>query len=48
VKIKANRKTRHEHLSGFGALRKGLQVDVEAFQSNGRWIAHEIERELPD
>lgn len=48
VRIKVNSRTRYEHLSGFGALHKGLRVDVEARRSNGSWVAVEIERELPD
>jgi len=48
VRIKVNRRTRYENLSGFGALHKGLRVDVEARRSNGSWVAVEIERELPD
>jgi hypothetical protein len=45
VRIGVDRSTRYEHLGGFGALRKGLRVDVEARRSNGRWIAVNVERE---
>ena len=44
VKIKANKGTRYEHLSGFGALHKGLKVDVKAHKKNGRWIADKIDK----
>ena len=44
VRIKANSNTVYEHLSGFGALHKGLRVDVHAHRSNGRWIADKIDR----
>ena len=44
VKIKANGQTRYEHLSGFGALHKGLKVDVKAHRNSGRWIADKIDR----
>ena len=45
VKIKANKRTRYEQLSGFGALHKGLKVDVNAHKKSGRWIADKIDRE---
>lgn len=45
VKIKVNKETRYEHLSGFGALRNDLRVDVEARRSGNRWIAVHVERE---
>lgn len=44
VKIKANSSTRYEHLSGFGALHKGLKVDVKAHKTNGKWVADKIDR----
>ena len=44
VKIKANGSTRYEHLSGFGALHKGLKVDVKAHKSNGKWVADKIDK----
>ena len=44
VKIKANKSTRYEHLSGFGALHKGLKVDVKAHKKNGKWVADKIDR----
>ena len=45
VKFKVNGKTRYEDLGGghFGALHKGLRVDVLARQSNGHWIAVEVD-----
>lgn len=45
VRIRVDKSTLYEHLSGFGALRKGLLVDVEARRSNGQWIAVHVERE---
>lgn len=45
VRIKVNKSTRYEHLSGFGAMRKGMRVDVEARRSGSQWIAVHVERE---
>lgn len=45
VKFKVNSGTRYEHLSGFGALRKSMRVDVEARRSRSKWIAVHVERE---
>ena len=44
-KIKVNRATRFERLSGFGAIKVGAKnIEATARKSNGRWIASEVER----
>lgn len=45
VQFKVNKSTRYEHLKGFGALKKGMRVDVEASRSGNQWIAVHVERE---
>jgi hypothetical protein len=44
-KIKANNATSYKHLSGFGALHKGLNVDVTSHEKRGTsWIADKIKK----
>ncbi len=44
-KIKVNRRTSYERLSGFGAIKVGLRnIDVDARRNaKGRWVAANVE-----
>jgi Domain of unknown function (DUF5666) len=43
VRIKVNATTRFERLSGFGALRKGLAVEIDAAKTDSGLVAKQIE-----
>jgi hypothetical protein len=44
VRIKVNRNTRFERISGFGGLRAGrTNIEATVRRSNGRWVALEVE-----
>ena len=45
IRIKVNRNTRFERVSGLGGLSAGLQnIEATVKRSNGRWVALEVER----
>ena len=45
VRIKVNRRTRYERLSGFSAVRRGMTgIEAIARRVDGRWIASLVER----
>jgi len=45
IRIKVNRSTRYERLSGFGGLSAGLKnIEATVRRANGRWVALEVER----
>ena len=45
VRIKVNRRTGYERLSGFGAIRVGMnEIEAVAARENGRWVATLVER----
>ena len=45
VRVKVNRRTRYERLSGFSALRVGLRnIEAVVTRRNGRWVASLVER----
>ena len=45
VRIKVNRNTRFERVSGFGGLRAGMtNIESTVRRSNGRWVATEVEK----
>jgi len=43
IRIKVNANTRFERLSGFGALRQGLQVEVDARSTANGLVAVQVE-----
>jgi len=43
IRIKVNSATKFERLSGFGALRKGLAIEVDAAQTSNGLVAKQIE-----
>lgn len=43
VRIRVNSTTEFERLSGFGALRKGLQIEVDAAKTSNGLVAKQIE-----
>lgn len=43
VRIKVNSTTKFERIAGFGALRKGLAIEVDAAQTNNGLVAKQIE-----
>jgi hypothetical protein len=45
IRIKVKRSTRFERLSGFSALRAGMnRIEVQVKRKNDRWVAIEVER----
>ena len=45
VRIKVNRNTRFERISGLGGLRAGMtNIESTVRRSNGRWVAIEVEK----
>jgi hypothetical protein len=45
IRIKVNRSTRYERISGFGGLSAGLKnIEATVRRANGRWVALEVER----
>ena len=45
VRIKVNRRTRYERLSGFAAIRRGMTgIEAIARRVDGRWVASPVER----
>jgi hypothetical protein len=45
VRIKVNRRTRYERLSGFSAIRRGMTgIEAVAKRVDGRWVATLVER----
>ena len=43
-RVKVTGSTRFERIAGFAGLRRGMDVEVTARRSGGRWQATEIER----
>ncbi len=43
MRFKVRPSTGFERLSSFGALKRGLEVELIANRSNGRWVAVEVE-----
>jgi hypothetical protein len=43
MRFKVTRSTRFERVAGFRGLRRGLEVEMIAKRSNGRWVAVEVE-----
>lgn len=43
VRIKVNGTTRFDRIAGFGALHKGMKVQVEAQQTSGGLVAKQVE-----
>jgi hypothetical protein len=44
-RVKVNRNTRFERISGFSGLRAGqTRIEVQVRRSNGAWLAREVER----
>lgn len=43
IRIKVNRTTKFERLSGFGALHKGLAIEVDAAKTSSGLVAKQIE-----
>ena len=48
ARVKVTRSTRFERIAGFAGVRRGMEVEVTARRSNGRWVAIEIERRRAD
>jgi hypothetical protein len=45
IRIKVNRSTRYERISGFGGLSAGLKnIEATVRRADGRWVALEVER----
>ena len=45
IRIKVNRNTRYERISGFGGLSAGLRnIEATVRRADGRWVALEVER----
>jgi len=44
MRFKVTRSTRFERVAGFAGLSRGLEVEVIAKRSNGRWVAIAVER----
>jgi hypothetical protein len=44
MRFKVTRSTRFERVAGFTGLARGLEVEVIAKRSAGRWVAVAIER----
>ena len=45
VRVKVNRSTRYERLSGFAAIRVGMRrIEAIVHRSGGRWVATLVER----
>jgi len=45
IRIKVNRSTRYERISGFGGLSAGLKnIEATVRRANGRWVALQVER----
>ncbi len=43
IRIKVNSTTKFERIAGFGALRKGLAIEVDAAQTSNGLVAKQIE-----
>jgi Domain of unknown function (DUF5666) len=39
-----NGSTNYERISGFGAIERGMRLDVRAKRANGHWLATKVER----
>ena len=49
VRVKVNRSTRYQRLSGFSALRVGMRnIEAVVSRRNGRWVASLVERSGKD
>jgi hypothetical protein len=45
VRVRVNRATRYERISGLGGLSAGMtNIETTVRRSNGRWVALEVER----
>jgi hypothetical protein len=48
ITFKVNGSTRYDDISGFGALKRGLRVEVKAHRVGKSWVATKVEREDGD